>query len=75
MAGPSSCHSTQKVCRYTESIARPGRIEYEDAFCHVMYREDCKEAIFIDCQDLLKFHNTIENMESRYNLLFSAIII
>jgi REP element-mobilizing transposase RayT len=56
-------------------MARPGRIEYEGAFYHVMNRGNRREAIFIDNQDRFRFYEIIGNIESRYKVVIYSFVI
>ncbi len=56
-------------------MARPARIQYEGAFCHVMNRGNRREDISIDDKDRKKFYGVVYNIENRYGVVIYIFIM
>ncbi len=56
-------------------MARPARIEYKDAFYHVMNRGNYREDIFLDDKDRLEFYEILGDVENRYGISIYAFIL
>jgi putative transposase len=64
--------NVQRICYPFVDMARPPRIEFPGAFCHIIVRGNQKQAIFLDDQDRIRYIERLKRYKEHHRFILYA---